>query len=147
MYELLYCSSARQDLTNDDMTVILKTSRRWNTDHNITGCLLYFDKQFIQILEGDKKSVRELFDNIKKDSRHDNIMILAENEKEKRFFVDWNMAYNELSLYDMEDIDKVLLINNFITYNFSQIKLTKAMQMFCALAKEPFVKLTLFSDN
>lgn len=144
MYELLYCSSASQDLTPDDITSILNFSRKWNTDNGITGCLLYFDKQFIQILEGDEVIVKQLFNSIKKDERHHSITILEENEKKNRFFVDWNMAYSELSLYDMENIDKVLLINNFITFNALDYKLTKAMKLFCDLAKEPFRKLTLF---
>lgn len=145
MYELLYCSSARQDLTNDDINAILQTSRRWNTEFNITGCLLYYDKQFLQILEGNKKIVKQLFSMIQLDDRHSGIVLLAENEKEKRFFVDWNMAFSELSIKDMEDIDKVLLIDNFITYNALGYNLTKAMKKFCILAREPFRQLTLFS--
>jgi hypothetical protein len=145
MYELLYCSSARQDLTSDDITDILKASRKWNTKYDITGCLLYYDTQFIQILEGDKNAIKQLFANIQKDTRHENVTLLKENEKEKRFFVDWNMAFSELSLRDMEDIDKVLLINNFITFNALDYKLTKAMKLFCVMAREPFRKLTLFS--
>ena len=55
------------------------------------------------------------------------------------------MAFSELSIKDMEDIDKVLLINNFITYNALDYNLTKAMKKFCILAREPFRQLTLFS--
>ena len=144
MYELLYCSSARQDLTNDDIVKILSTSRKCNTDNGVTGCLLYFDEQFIQILEGDAETVKKLFSKIENDDRHSNVVLLAENYKEKRFFVDWNMAFSKLSLIDMEDIDKVLLIDNFVTYNTFDYRLTKAMKQFCILAKEPFRKLTLF---
>lgn len=146
MYELLYCSSARQDLTTDDIVEILYTSRKWNTDNDITGCLLYYDKQFIQILEGDEKSVKALFFNIRKDIRHENITLLKENEKKKRFFSGWSLAFKELSLSDMENIDKVLSVNNFITYNALDFELTKAMKIFCDLAKGPFNKLT-FSEN
>jgi len=144
MYELLYCSSARRDLTDDNIKNILLTSRKRNTKYGITGCLLYYNKQFIQILEGNKESVKQLYDNILIDIRHRDIILLAENEKEKRFFVDWNMAFSELSLQEMEDIDKVLLIHNFITHNAFDYNLTEAMKQFCILAKEPFRKLTLF---
>ena len=146
MFELLYCSSARQDLTDDDITDILNTSRTWNFTHNITGCLLYYDKQFIQIIEGDKKMVKQLFQNIQKDPRHENITLLKENVKEKRFFDHWSMAFEQLSRKDMENIDKVLMIDNFITFNALDYKLTKAMKLFCALAKEPFRKLILTAD-
>ncbi len=142
MYELLYCSSARQDLTDDDITAILETSRQWNNNFNITGCLLYFDKQFIQIIEGERALVKQLFANIEKDNRHENVIVLKENEKENRFFVDWSMAFEQLTLSDMDNIDKVLSVHNFISYKALDFKLTKAMKLFCDLAKEPFRKLT-----
>ena len=39
MYELLYCSSASQDLTPNDITDILEISRKCNSEREITGCL------------------------------------------------------------------------------------------------------------
>lgn len=142
MYELLYCSSASQDLTLDDITEILNTSRKLNSEREITGCLLYFDKQFIQIIEGEKKPVRQLYANIEKDIRHENVILLKENEKEERFFNHWSMAFKELSLGDMENIDEVLTVNNFITYHALNYRMTTAMKLFCTLAKDPFRRLT-----
>lgn len=52
------------------------------------------------------------------------------------------MAFKELSLSDMENIDEVLKVNNFVTYNALDYKLTKAMKLFCTFAKEPFKRLT-----
>lgn len=142
MYELLYCSLASQDLTADDISDILKTSQQWNSKHEITGCLLYYNNQFIQIIEGNKSAVKNLYANIEKDIRHNNIIILAENEKNERAFENWSMAFNELSKSDMNNIDKVLSIDNFITFSVSDHKLTKATKMFCNMAKAPFIKLT-----
>ena len=45
------------------------------------GCLLYYEKQFIQIIEGDKQLIKGLFANIEKDIRHKNVILLGENEK------------------------------------------------------------------
>lgn len=143
MYELLYCSFANEDLTANDITDILKTSHKWNSLHGITGSLLYYDNQFIQIIEGEKQEVKDLYCKIQNDIRHKNVVLLGENEKKNRFFDTWSMAFKELSLSDMDNIDKVLSINNFITYNSFDYKLTKAMKLFCTLAKEPFKKLTL----
>lgn len=58
--------------------------------------------------------------------------------------MNWNMAFSKLSLQDMEAINKVLLIHNFITYNAFGYNLIKEMEQFCLLAKELFSKLTLF---
>ncbi|MEY4541745.1 MAG: hypothetical protein RLZZ306_3502 [Bacteroidota bacterium] len=108
---------------------------------------MYYDKQFIQIIEGEKQEIKQLCANIEKDIRHEKIVLLKENEKEKRFFENWSMAYKELTISDMDNIDKVLMIHNFITYNALDYKLTKAMKLFCMLAKEPFERLTKPSIN
>ena len=57
--------------------------------------------------------------------------------KKKRFFNHWSMAVKELSISDMENIDEVLKVNNAFDY-----KMTKAMKLFCRLAKDPFKRLT-----
>ena len=57
--------------------------------------------------------------------------------KKKRFFNHWCMAFKELSISDMENIDEVLKVNNAFDY-----KMTKAMKLFCRLAKDPFKRLT-----
>ncbi len=142
MYELLYSSNASPDLTTEDVLDILKTSREWNLKHGVTGCLLYFDQEFIQFLEGEEKSVKNLFVKIQRDNRHSKVILLLENDKSERIFKSWSMAFNELSLEDMNDIDKVLLVNNFITSSELDYKSTKASKLFFYLAKEPFRRIT-----
>lgn len=143
MYELLYSSIAKPDLTTEDISAILKSSQEFNLKSNITGCLLYFDKKFIQILEGDEQSVKTLFSTIQKDCRHTNINLLLENRKTERIFKNWSMAFSELSIEDMDNIDKVLFVNNFITCSELEYKSTKASKLFFYLAKQPFKKLIL----
>jgi len=143
MYELLYCSSAKPDLTTDDIADILQASLRWNLQNGITGCLLYFDKKFIQFIEGDKELIKKLFSAIEKDTRHENVIVLAENEKKDRYFTHWTLAYKELSLSDMENIEKVLMVSNFIAINALDCRMSSAVKLFCTIAKEPFLKLTL----
>ena len=142
MYELLYSSHASPDLTAKDILDILKTSQENNLKYDITGCLLYFDKEFIQYLEGDKKSVKNLFSKIKGDSRHREVILLLENDKVERIFKNWSMAFNQLSIEDMNNIDKVLLVNNFITSSELYCESTKASDLFFHLAKGPFMKIT-----
>ena len=42
----------------------------------------------------------------------------------------------------MENIDEVLKVNNLVDYNAFDYKMTKAMKLFCRLAKDPFKRLT-----
>ncbi len=81
MFELVYCSVAKSNLTSQDIQDILETSKKFNSDNQITGCLLYHDHEFLQVLEGDQQVVQDLFISIKKDLRHFNVILLAEGEK------------------------------------------------------------------
>jgi class 3 adenylate cyclase len=59
---------------------------------NITGLLVYFEKLFFQIIEGGNQEIDQLFERIKKDSRHSDILILkTENDIEERLFPGWSM--------------------------------------------------------
>ena len=87
MYELVYCSSAKQNLGSEDIPAILKTARDFNSKNNITGCLLYYKHEFIQILEGDQGIIKDLFSRIDMDERHKDITVLAEAVKKKEYLM------------------------------------------------------------
>ena len=70
--ELLYCSvSVPSQLTNEDLDHILASARQRNLAENITGMLLYYRGEFVQILEGEKMSVENIYQKfIGPDLRH-----------------------------------------------------------------------------
>jgi len=117
MYELVYCSSAKPDLGSEDIAAILKTARDFNSKNNITGCLLYYKHEFIQILEGEREIIKDLFSRIDMDARHNNITVLAQGSKEKRVFDDWSMAFYEPGQEDVKDIGRELFADNLLTFS------------------------------
>ena len=136
MYELIYRSVAKDDLNADDIEKILETARNFNFQNEITGCLLFHNNEFIQILEGEKHKLLELYDSIKKDKRHRNVMLLAEAEKQERVFPNWSMAYHLLSENDNINIDKLLFVNNFVTLSELIEKPTHVTRLFWLMAKQ-----------
>ena len=61
--ELLYCSvSVAPHLTDEDLNQILDSARRRNLAEDITGMLIYHQGEFVQILEGRKKSVENIYE-------------------------------------------------------------------------------------
>ncbi len=136
MYELIYRSVAKDDLNADDIEKILETARNFNFQNEITGCLLFHNNEFIQILEGEKHKLLELYDSIKKDKRHRNVMLLAEAEKQDRVFPNWSMAYHQLSENDNINIDKLLFVNNFVTLSELIEKPTHVTRLFWLMAKQ-----------
>jgi hypothetical protein len=136
IHELVYYSIANRDLTAADITDILNHSRRYNKENNITGCLLYYHNEFIQFLEGDSKSVKELYANITKDKRHSNIVLITEAEAEERLFNSWTMAFHTVNNQDINNIERTLFINNFLSFADFIDKPTMAIKLFLYHTKE-----------
>ena len=109
MYQLSYRSIAVPGLNLDDLDTILQTAIHFNSQHHITGCLIYHNDNFVQIIEGKKDDVLNLYKGIMKDDRHHSINLLWENEINERFFDDWNMAF-----YRPTDTSVQQFVNNFL---------------------------------
>ena len=97
MIQLVYLSSTRWLLGEEDIADILITSRRNNARDNITGILLYHSGSVLQMLEGDAAPVHALFEVIKRDHRHHRITLLYDEPAELREFGDWTMAYRDVN--------------------------------------------------
>ena len=85
-------------MTPENISALLLKSRTWNQANAITGCLLYYDDEFIQLIEGDEKTVQDLNQRIIKDPRHTDIIFLGENPRTKAF---WHMAQQLLQKWPM----------------------------------------------
>ena len=102
MRQLLYVSTPSSELTASDMDNILVRSRANNALLGITGLLLHIDGGFLQMLEGEERSVRELYARIAADRRHADPRILLDREIPVRVFADWSMGFECPSLDDPE---------------------------------------------
>lgn len=97
MYTLTYESKAVSNLSDAHVEDILKTARSFNAQNGITGCLIFYLSGFIQILEGPKEEVTQLYRRIEKDKRHTKVKMFSEDEITERNFPDWGMAYYPIS--------------------------------------------------
>ncbi len=93
MFCLVYRSIALTTFKQVDVNELLDMARENNLRDNITGCLLYYEGEFIQYLEGNQVKVLTLFDKIKVDKRHKEVTLLAYGVADSREFKDWEMAY------------------------------------------------------
>lgn len=73
-YAIVYVSSASDDLEKEEIKQILNSSKTWNNEHDITGLLLFSEGNFFQVIEGEKEMIPKLFESIKEDKRHHNII-------------------------------------------------------------------------
>jgi len=95
LVEFLYNSaSVSSQLNNMDLDHILASARRRNVAEEITGMLLYYRGEFVQILEGEKKSVENIYDKfIGPDLRHTALNKVHQNTISHRSFSEWSMGF------------------------------------------------------
>jgi hypothetical protein len=92
LVRLLYASRAAAPLTATLVDSILQRSRTHNPAHGITGILCFSDELFIQVLEGSRDEVCELYNHIVRDERHRMVRILSFAEIQERRFGGWTMG-------------------------------------------------------
>jgi len=97
LVRLLYASRAAAPLTDSVVDTILEQSRHNNPQQGITGILCYSGEQFIQVLEGGRDEVCELFNAIVRDPRHAGVRILSYEEIAERRFGGWTMGKVEVN--------------------------------------------------
>lgn len=93
MYRLVYVSTAREGLGTEDIGRILDVSQSNNHERYLTGFLAHNGKHFMQALEGDYDEVREIFDRILTDERHQGVVQILGESIHERAFPEWAMNY------------------------------------------------------
>ncbi|MCC4213063.1 BLUF domain-containing protein [Leeuwenhoekiella parthenopeia] len=85
MYAICYVSDERKELNKEDLILLYEQTVYNNYREQITGVLIYKDGSFFQVLEGEHQIITSLFDKIKKDKRHMNVITLFKRESDRVF--------------------------------------------------------------
>ena len=73
---------------------MLLAARKHNIIHDLTGMLMFSADCFIQTLEGPETTLLRLFERIRRDPRHRDVIVLEEGSTSRRAFADWSMAFS-----------------------------------------------------
>ena len=133
MYYMLYISTATKPMNYDELTALLRQCRDNNGQRDITGMLLYQHETFMQMLEGEKQAVLDLFDSIKNDSRHTGIYVVQSGDIDQRNFKDWSMGF-----FNMDRAGEFPEYKDFITEKIS-------LNTFRDDSKQAYEFMTLFT--
>lgn len=115
IFQLVYLSvTSDQFVEESDIDSILQVAHQKNEDTGITGMLLYKGGVFLQLLEGERKDVLDLFGRIACDLRHTNIKILAKQENNERLFPEWTMGYRRIEDIDIQQLNDITSWSSFI---------------------------------
>jgi hypothetical protein len=95
----MYASRALATVDADELHTILRQSQAYNQAHGITGVLCFCLNQsiFLQVLEGGRSAVNQLYNKIVCDRRHSSVELLAYEEIGERGFAGWAMGQVNLS--------------------------------------------------
>ncbi len=100
--QLVYVSNRKPTCKQEEIDKILNSCKKNNPSLNITGVLLYSDTKFIQLVEGDAKVIMDLYDKIKKDTRHSNPMMISYNAIAVKSFPNWHMGTKKIANGEVE---------------------------------------------
>lgn len=93
LWRLVYVSTAKVGITDDDLDDILRSARARNFFQlDLTGMLMLVGGSFCQILEGSYESVNVVFELISRDPRHHNVRMLELTPIATRSFPNWTMG-------------------------------------------------------
>lgn len=101
----IYASSATVNFNKDDLDGLLAICRANNRKINISGMLLFQNRSFFQILEGEKSAVTNLYEKIGGDKRHDKVVKIIEEQIQVKSFAEWTMGYSNISPRSFSKID------------------------------------------
>ena len=97
LVRLLYASRSAKPVAPEVIESILEQSRKHNPALGITGILCQSGDVFMQVLEGGRAAVNQLYNQIVRDARHRDVVILHYEEVSERRFAGWTMGQVNLA--------------------------------------------------
>ena len=92
LYRLVYCSTVRHH-QRFEVESILSEARAKNFERGVTGILFFNNSYCLQVLEGRRNTVTDLFVTIACDPRHEQVSLLSVEPLARREFAGWTMNY------------------------------------------------------
>ncbi len=105
LHFLIYVSQAAKAMSPEALDNLQQQASAANRTAGITGCLVYQDGYFMQMLEGEREALFKLIDKIKSDKRHRNLRIVIESTARQRVFPDWGLEVRALTPDAPEGLD------------------------------------------
>tara|TARA_R110002110_G_scaffold228861_3_gene444279 strand:- start:7686 stop:8123 length:438 start_codon:yes stop_codon:yes gene_type:complete len=99
--QIVYISSGTREYRETELEEIARASGRNNARTGVTGMLLHYNGNFMQLLEGEADAVEDTFARISADSRHSGILKLQDEEISRRRFPDSRMGFRAIAESEM----------------------------------------------
>lgn len=101
---IVYTSSATDLLSQEEIDHLLSRARQRNSQHDVSGLLLYSEGSFMQYIEGPHDKLMEIYQIIIQDPKHHTIIELLNEPIETRTFESWAMAYSQAQMAELKPL-------------------------------------------
>lgn len=95
-YAICYISRADESLSGFDIKTLLELSVKGNNKAGIRGVLLYRNSNFLQVLEGKKVELQNVYSKICNDGRHNTLIEIFSGAIESPLFANYNSKFSVL---------------------------------------------------
>jgi Sensors of blue-light using FAD len=92
MEQIVYTSDAAVTWHSDELLGLLMRAAAANEGRDVTGLLLFEYGVFAQCIEGPCQEVDALWHKVRKDRRHENVLLIRRQALATRWFPDWRMG-------------------------------------------------------
>lgn len=134
IFQLAYISFKSNHFsdTEENLLEILETAKAHNESIGVTGMLLYKGGVFLQLLEGDRDSVLNLYGKIATDLRHEGLKVVVKQNSSERVYKNWSMGYKHMQDIDIDDIKEILPWDKLLeeTRNHNLVPQEKIVEIF-----------------
>ncbi|WP_298950906.1 BLUF domain-containing protein [uncultured Nonlabens sp.] len=130
-YTICYISKAAQELTTQDIKELFKNTSSVNNSNKVSGFLLHSINNFFQVLEGEERHLKNLFEKIQEDTRHSDIYEVYNKHTTHPVFKGYKSEFDIVkSSEDLEILVSYLSQNNA---NSTNLKLKRLLKPFAML--------------
>jgi acylphosphatase len=114
IFQLIYTCALIENVSSKQLEKIARESRVRNQKLGLTGILLCNDGSVLQVLEGDREIVTDLYNRITEDPRVKNPLILIQRTALNREFPNWSMGFRQSNRTDIAfDLTQESLSDSF----------------------------------
>jgi len=126
MKAIMYKSIPKNGVDKGKFKELLASSQQRNQARDITGYIYLSKTKIVQLIEGNDIIIDALFNRIKIDNRHTDVVVILDKKIEKRTMMNWNMAILDFWNAHNGKFDEFSLLDKL--YSSSDIELIKAFQ-------------------
>ncbi len=128
---LIYASEIAIPLTPKAVQDIVDTARAANQRNQLTGMLVFDSQNFLQVLEGRREAVSEVFCKIAGDPRHRRLQLLESVPVDERQFANWSMGFAAADAHGRETF---LRFSSGAQFEPSKMTARSALGLLCSMA-------------